>query len=800
MIENGSHTVKEIQKEAEIYFANHDKGKGSGYNQYKRWEYNALRLADENGKLKSNTFYFDELEHYNKYRNQRKNMQLNDFWEELGPTYWNQLAGWNPGVGRLTSISVDKSNKDHIIVGSNVGGIWKTTNEGGSWTPLTDNYNNLYVYSLAIAPSSSSTYYWGSTNGRIYKSTDSGATWTIVARAGNSTINKILIHPTDSNVLFASSRRNGLYKSTDGASSWSRVINDNNIQDVEFNPNDINTIYASGRNVYISTDFGDNFTNINGFSTGAKMIGVTESDPNRVYILEESSGSFGAIYRSDNGGLSFDKLSHSNKNYFGYSTAADDNRGQAPRDMDIAVSPDNANEIHIAGILTWRSMDGGNSFSSTSDWIPRRASNKNIGYCHADVDLLEFVGNTLYACTDGGIFLAEDTSQINKNYYRDITAGMGIRAFYKLGISQTSPVVITAGAQDNGTSFYTPSKGWNDWLGADGMESFVDKTDPNILYGTSQNGVLYKSTNQGVSQRGISPPNKDGNGNWITPFEQDPIEENTIYAGYNQVYKSTDGGDTWSTISQTFDKNLDHIKIAPSDNSIILAAYDNILFKSDASNVWLPFPSFSGDINSIAIHPSDPDKIAIATASSNKVFITTDGGSSWVPYTKNLPNFSALALVWQEANDGLYLGMNYGVYYIDNTMNEWENFNNNLPNVIINELEINTAENKIYAATYGRGCWSSPLKSNVLSVSDNSPLNSIRIFPVPASDMINIQWDQGYETSLRLYNIQGQLVFFSKKASLNTTFRINTSTLVSGTYFLRMNNKKGSVTKKIIIK
>ncbi len=801
MMKSGTYTVQEIQKDAEVYFANKDKGKGSGYKQYKRWEYTALRLMDENGYMKPNTYYFDELERHNKYTNQRKNAQLNDFWTELGPTYWNQTSGWNPGLGRLTSLAVDPSNTDHIIVGSDVGGVWRTTNEGNNWTSLTDNYNNLYVYSLAMDPSSPSTYYWGSSNGRIYKSTDSGATWTAMASAGNGTINKILIHPTNTNIMFVSSSWNGIYKSTNGGSSWSRVINDSNTQDIEFNTNDLNTVYASGKNVYRSTDLGDNFTEISGFSTGAKMIGVTEDDSDRVYILEESSGTFNGFYTSTNGGSSFDKIDHSGKNYFGFSTSADDGRGQAPRDMDIAVSPTDKNEVHIAGLITWKSSDGGLSFVPTSAWIPQNASSENIGYCHSDVDLLQFIGNTLYTCTDGGIFLAENTASVNPNYFRDISTGLGIKAMYKLGISQTSPIVISAGSQDNGTSFYTPEKGWNHWLGADGMETFVDKNNSSTLYGTSQNGVIYKSTNQGNSQYGISPSGKANTGNWITPFEQDPSDENTIYAGYSQVYKSTDGGDNWSTISQDFGKNLDHLKIAPSNNTIIYGAYGDKLYKGTNTNsIWSQLTGFSGNINSIAIHPNDPNKVAIATTSNDRVFVSSDGGSSWTSYRNNLPNFSALALVWQEENDGLYLGMNYGIYYIDNTINEWENFNNNLPNVIINELEINTADNRIYAATYGRGCWSSPVKSNTLSISENSPLNSIRVFPVPASDVINVQWDQGYETSLRLYNIQGQLVYFGKKVSLNNNFQINISNLVSGTYFLRANNEKGSMTKKVIIR
>ena len=84
-------------------------------------------------------------------------------------------------------------------------------------------------------------------------------------------------------------------------------------------------------------------------------------------------------------------------------------------------------------------------------------------------------------------------------YYTDLTAGLGIRQFYKIGISQTDPVIVSGGSQDNGTSVYRADGIWYDWLGADGMESFVDHSDSNTMYGTSQNGTLYKSYDQGAS-------------------------------------------------------------------------------------------------------------------------------------------------------------------------------------------------------------------------------------------------------------------------------------------------------------
>jgi photosystem II stability/assembly factor-like uncharacterized protein len=963
MIELGTFSVQEIQDSAKRYFDEVGRGRGVGYKSYKRWENLALIMMDENGMLKSSEFYYNEIESFNQEQNllaYRPTSQGS--WQQLGPTTWDDSNsnGWNPGVGRITSIGIEQFNQNHIIVGSPGGGVWKTTDGGVNWTVLTDNFSNIDVYALTIDPSVSSTYYWGSTSGIIYKSIDGGATWNLLADTGYGTINKILIHPTDSSKMFCSSSA-GIFKSTDSGVTWSLIHSGaTSGYDIEFKPGDTNTIYASGENFYKSTDGGVTFStpdifsqwtqeyvsgvndwsvvsqnqnntitpktgasmaqfykndfnddstrlisfpinlagatnsvlkfsyanvnwggdvdeirvlyknSVNGswnelaayttesttwtditlnlpnvssdyyiafeglsnwgrganlddisvetfnsgvvfqegfelsessFSSGSKMMGVSPDDPNVLYVLEESSSTFGAFYKSTDSGDSFIKLDHADKNYFGYATDADDDRGQAPRDMDVAVNPNDADEVHIAGILTWRSIDGGSNFSITSQWVPGNAAGLNIGYCHADVDILEFVGTNLYAGTDGGIFIAENTNTVNSNYYRDLTNGLGIRQFYRIGISQSNPVVVTGGSQDNGSSVYI-NGAWKDWLGADGMEGFVDKDNVNTLYGTSQNGSLYKSTNGGTTYSGLSEP-EGKSGNWITPFEQDPSITNTIYSGYDKVYRSTNSGVTWTAISQDFGDNLNHLKIAHSDNQIMFAAEGNNLYKTidgGATN-WLTKTGFSGYINSIAIHPTDPNKIALATTGSAKVYVSVDGGDTWSTYLYNLPDFSAFAVAWHDnGNDGLYVGMNYGVFYIDDTFpGEWQPFSNNLPNVKISELEVNLVDEKLYAGTYGRGLWSSDLYNPLLLNLPDDTFVNLEIFPNPVVTDMYLRWDKNEPVTIKLYDARGKLLFYEKEKVLNEPYRIDTSNLSSGLYFIKINTIQGNITKKLIV-
>ena len=801
MIDAGTYTVEEIITNAEAYFENLDKGRGSGYKQFKRWEYNAKRLINEEGYLPSITENLSELQQYEAYLNQnaQNRLPLNDNWEELGPTNWNATTSWNPGVGRVTSIAIDPLDNQHIIVGANTGGVWKTEDGGATWLPLHDNFSNLYVYSVAMDPSNSDIYFFGSSDGLIFKSEDAGATWNLLSDAGSSLVNKIVIHPTDSNIMFASMQNGGIRRSIDAGVTWQQTVFDNNGYDVEFNPADPMIVYASGGGFHKSIDGGATFTNISGFLGGAKMIGVSAANPDIVYVLEADSGKFGAFYTSSNAGDSFTELPHGTNNYFGYSTTADDNSGQAPRDMDIAVSPNDVNEVHIAGVLTWRSTDGGATFTCTADWVPNAAAGANIGYCHADVDIMLFDGSILYVGTDGGIFKAENTSDLSANYYTDISEGLGIRQFYKIGVSQTQDVVITGGSQDNGTSFFTEADGWKDWLGADGMEGFVDKDNSNIMYGMIQFGGMYRTDNGANNIINLGAP--DGDGKWVTPFEQDPEDNNTVYSGFTQVFKSVNKGSSWSPISQDFGSDLDNLKIAASNNQVMYASRTSQIFRTEDGGAtdWIQMNSPGGSINSIAIHPTNPNKIAVATTSFNKVFVSDNGGQTWENYKKNLPGFSALALVWDSnGQDGLYLGMNYGIYYIDNSFTDWQPYNNNLPNVIINELDINNSTNMLYAATYGRGLWASPLVEDILGVNERFNESNITLIPNPANSIITIGLADTLETDIRIFDLTGKLMVYKANILISNSYSLDVSALPSGVYFVRLSSEEGIVTKKLL--
>ena len=267
LLRDGETSLEKIEQAANRYF----KKVGTDNNDYKfyqRWLYGAKMEADEQNILTPNSVYLEELHRYNKSRNistRSAVVQQTAAWNDLGPTYKNGTSGWNPGVGRITSLAFE--NTTHFIAGSPTGGIWKTTDGGQNWSCLTDNMSNIDVYSLALAPNNSNTYFWGSTEGRIFKSTDGGASWTLLngsSSMGSSIydrVNKILIKPENTDIMYASVENEGVFRSTNGGVSWSKIHSESyDGYDIEFKPGNTNEVYATGNNFYKSTDNGVSFS------------------------------------------------------------------------------------------------------------------------------------------------------------------------------------------------------------------------------------------------------------------------------------------------------------------------------------------------------------------------------------------------------------------------------------------------------------------------------------------------------------------------------------------------------------
>lgn len=717
----------EIVDEGEAFFSLYGKGQHTGYKAFKRWEYWMKRCLDGQGQMMSKAKLQGNLEAWMKNeRPSKSNINIPD-WTELGPMQAGNTTGWSSHLGRLSAVAVNDSDLNHIIVGSPSGGVWKTTNGGQNWLPIFDHQSILDVYSLAISPQNPSVYYAGTWGGGVMKSNDGGQTWHKTIGINNSSrIIDIEISPIDARFCIAINEGGNVFYSQDGGEIWSvSLVHSHTLYDAEFRPGDGNVVYVSGKGaVYKSTDRGWTFREIDDGPwkyTNKKynpmMLGVTRNDPDYLYVLEADNGGFGALYLSQDSGESYSTRStdaNLNNNLLGYDKNI--KGGQAPRDMAIAINPNDKNEVHLGGIMTHRSYDGGVNWVQTSHWV----RDDPLPFIHADIDYILYRNGRAFFATDGGLFTTDDRG----NSFKDLSTGLGVRQFYRIAVSKDGQVIV-GGSQDNGTGILREESGWWDFVGADGMEPIVDKDDHDRIYASIQYGNIYRTSNGGISLDG-GFTQTPGFGDWVTPLEQDPIEPNTLYQGKNQLYKTTDGMKTWSVISNfnnhhPADTSMQEIEISPVDNKYIVVGFENQVYKTTNGGLtWQDIsPPFSFyNVNYISMHPHDKKRIAMTlSGTDNRVVETIDGGITWSSLMLDLPDIGAESVLYEGGpKNGLYVSMNPGIYYRSTDYPTWISITENLPVVLIAELEMSHCD--VYAATYGRGLWKNSIMDNTMLYAD----------------------------------------------------------------------------------
>ncbi|MFN4256934.1 MAG: beta strand repeat-containing protein, partial [Saprospiraceae bacterium] len=514
--------------------------------------------------------------------------------------------------------------------------------------------------------------------------------------------------------------------------SWSQVAT-GEFYDVEAQPGaSSNTFYAAKSNtIQRSTDNGATWTQVQSVSGCNRIaLAVSAADANTVVALCSSSSNNGFLgfYGSTNAGTSW-TLRSSSPNLLGWSSTGNDTGGQGWYDLIVTLDPTNANIVYVGGVNTWKSTNGGTSWSLNTHWF----TISGVPAVHADKHAFEWQNNTtLFQGNDGGVYKTTNGG----TSWTDLSNGLVISQMYKLGVSQQNNAVI-AGLQDNGTKLRNSSGTWSDEIGGDGMECAIDYSNANYMYGELYYGDIQRSSNAGNSWTNISdniPGGTPSGGAWVTPFIISPVSPTTIYAGYTDVWKTTDRGNTWTQKSSnlTGGSSIRILAAAPSDANVLYAATTGTIYRTTNDGAtWTTMTNPSGGGNNISyiiVHPTDPNTIYLTKSgysAGNKVFKSTNGGSTWTNISGNLPNLPANCITYQTgaANDPIYVGMDIGVYYRNNNSSNWTAFSTGLPNVVVTELEIRNSTGKIRAATYGRGIWES----------DVEPENSENLTVTPAN-------------------------------------------------------------------
>ncbi|SEM22904.1 Por secretion system C-terminal sorting domain-containing protein [Aquimarina amphilecti] len=715
-------TFKEIQQAFNDYWETRDPSKkGSGYKPFKRWEYIWEDVVDGEGYLPTPEDKWIAWEHKNEINNKLISTDLSS-WEAIGPFTHTNTGSWSSGQARINAITVDPNDANIWYVGTPAGGLWKSVNAGNAWVPLTDNLPQIGVSGIAIDYSNSDVIYisTGDDDGNdtlsagVFKSTDGGQTWNPTGLAPSNTplsMNEIYIHPTNSSILWVATNT-GIFKSIDAGVTWNVTL-PGNIKDIKLKPSDPNVIYAvTPSEFYKSTNGGDSFnmiTNGTPVGSGRMVIEVTPANNEYVYILSVNADeSFQGVYRSENSGDSFLEKNSS--------TDVIESQ-QAFYDLALGVSQTDADEVFVGCLNVWKSDDGGTSFSKLNEWsFPQGAS-----YTHADIHMIRSFGGTVFVCSDGGIY----SSTNGGNVFTDHTAGIQASQFYKVAVSQNDPNKMVGGLQDNGGHAYNNGNGnWLNYYGADGMDTAIDPTNDDKYYGFIQNGGgLYLSSNAGSSGSGSVPQPAGSNGNWITPLAINATGE--LFAGYDNLYRLNAAENGWVQLAD-LGSSASQMEIASSDNAIMYISVSSTLKKTtDSGNNVVDVFNFGSRIRGIAIHNTDPNIVWVTTASA--VHKSIDGGNTFNNISSNLPindNYFFINDIVHhsgQSQDPIYIGTSIGVYRSVND-GSWTPFLNNLPTTIVNDLEINIADNSITAATYGRGIWRSSLP-NCLTITAKQELS-----------------------------------------------------------------------------
>ena len=721
MMEDPNANFYDIQRSFNAYWEGRTVEKGKGWMPYKRWEYFMEPRVYPTG-IKPDPERASRV--FLEYLRTHNGSLESANWTSLGPSAWvNGNSGYNPGLGRINGSAVHPTNSNTIFVGSPSGGLWKTTDGGATWNTTTDNLSLIGATSIVVHPTTPNTMYMATGDGDasinyysigVLKSTDGGNTWNPTGLNWTVTqsrrISKLLIHPTNPSILLAATSI-GIYKTVDAGVTWTQSTT-GSFKDIEFKPGDPTTVYASGSQFYKSTNTGDSFSLItSGLPTSGvyrMAIGVSSANSSYVYILACNNTNYGflGVYRSIDSGITFSSQS-SSPNLLGYEQNGSDTGGQGWYDLAIAVSPTNANEVYTGGINVWKSTDGGVTWANKSYWIYQGTP----AYTHADIHALDFYGTVLYVGSDGGFFKSADGGTT----WTDLSTGLGITQIYRIGGYPANANLVYAGAQDNGSNRYSGTNTWTHVLGADGMETAIDYTNSNIVYVCIQNGGLRKSTNGGSNFSSITSGITEG-GAWVTPYVLDPVNPQILYAGYVNIWKTTNGGTSWSKISNFTTSTFNALAVAPSNPNYIYASKSSTLYRTtDGGANWTTISTGLPGlyISYIAVASNDPNKIWVtlsAYTSGQKVYASTNGGTTWTNYSGTLPNLPINCIVHaSSSNDALYVGADVGLYYRDNSLSDWQLYNNGLPNVIVTELEVHQSAGKLRAATYGRGLWESPL-------------------------------------------------------------------------------------------
>jgi hypothetical protein len=735
-------------KEMDGYYSTHDRGKGSGYKQFMRIQNVMESKVGVDGIIKNFTaMNFAEYEKIKqKFPPNARVQATHGLWEDLGPhDYSGSDTFSNNALARLTSVAFHPTDPNIIWVGTPAGGLWKTINQGGTWTCITNDFASCGISDVVVDQANPNIIYvlTGDGDGQhtfsigVMKTIDGGLTWKTTGLKFNVDEFRfgycLRMHPTNHNILLVGTNY-GIFKTVDAGDNWNNVTTNIWNWDIEYKPGDPNTLYATCWNgILKSTNGGDTFVPANtNFPTDPASLtlpktwsrlslAISPSAPNNVYVLCGSSrgvlpaGVFSGMYKSTDSGATW-VLKSNTPNILGGDAGGGGSASQADYDLTLEVDPANDARIFIGAVNCWKSDNSGVAWSRETNW--QRAFGAVDPFVHADFHALKFRGARLYACNDGGIYYSDDFG----HSWGDISSGIGATQFYNI---ETHNGVYIGGTQDNGVNEATfGNMQMHNIGGGDGFGAIWNSSNDQIIYLTSQDNIVRRQFGSNIVINSGS-----GNGQfWFCTLKNATNNPGILWAIKDKIrlIRGNQMNDISFATWNWYDTNNTSLcnnalkgysQGVDNPNVMYVAHVDTLMKSTNVYNLpnapWtvLPHPEQGLTYDDILTDPTNSQRVWVVCSgytAGKKVYFSSTGGTSWTNISGTLPNVPVYSIaLLPGGGDKLYIGTSIGVFYRSSLFTDWAYFSNGLPNVDVYDIKLNGTH--VFAGTFGRGIWRSEL-------------------------------------------------------------------------------------------
>ncbi len=678
--------------------------------------------------------------------------------------------------GRISDLAVDPKDKSTWYVAAAYGGVWKTTNAGTTFSPIFDAQGTSSIGCVVLDPRDPMTVWVGTGENNsqrsvgwgdgVYRSRDGGKSWENVGLKASEHIGGILVDPRNSQVVFVAAQGplwssggdRGVYKTGDGGRTWKQVLKVDEwtgANEVHFDPRNPDVLYATtyqrsrrvwslidggpGSGIWKSSDAGETWTRLKGGLPSGDMgrigLALPPLEPNSIVATVEAAGDGNGTYRSDDGGANWTKLN-------------DRISGSPQYYQELFADPNVPGRLYQIDTYLQTSDDGGRTW--------RRAGEKSKHVDNHVVWIDPADSRHLLVGCDGGLYESFDRCATWAFF-----PNLPITQFYKLEVDNATPFYnVYGGTQDNmtwgGPSRTTSVNGIrnSDWfavVGGDGFQPRVDPTDPNIVYGESQNAGIVRFDRRSGNSVDIQPQAEPGDPplrwNWDTPLVISPHSHTRLWFAAQRVFRSDDRGDSWTPASGDLTRQLDRNRLpmmgrvwsvdaiaknastsfygnivaldeSPLREGLLAVGTDDGLVQvsEDAGAHWRRIDTFPGVgeyayVSRVVWSRHDVNTL-YATFDRHKmgdfrpyVLKSTNQGRSWTSATGDLPANGSVYCLVEDTKDSqlLFAGTEFGVFFTPNGGAKWLALKSGIPVACIRDMAIQRRDDDLVVATFSRG-------------------------------------------------------------------------------------------------